>query len=218
MNKLITYGCSLTYGEGLKDCYVPATKRYKGKVGPYHLEIPSRFSWPNWVAKELEISVTNYGHPGASNKFILNKILETEYFNSKDIVVVLWTFFNRSCMFDDDSVFRLIPTDLRNNSINHLIQKKVKIWYNNFFFNKDRLFESYICINHAKLYLDKLNIKNYHFILDQEYNNYIPPRWNSVELNKIKFDFTLGFAADNSHPGIQSHIDVADKMLKVIKA
>ena len=46
--KLVTFGCSYTYGHGLPDCIMA-----KGRAG----KRPSKFAWPYLLAKKLDMSV-----------------------------------------------------------------------------------------------------------------------------------------------------------------
>ena len=61
IKRLVTFGCSLTYGHGLADCYLP-----NGREGPE----PSIQAWPKLVSNKLRIEVDNRGIPGGSNKEI----------------------------------------------------------------------------------------------------------------------------------------------------
>ena len=95
MNRLVAFGCSHTYGEGLKDCWV------NGKAG----KLPSKYAWPQLLADRLKRRCFNKSMEGASNKFIWHKILNTE-FTDKDIVVILWTYYNRTCILENKDSFQ----------------------------------------------------------------------------------------------------------------
>ena len=72
MNKtLVAFGDSCTYGHGLKDC-IAADGVNPGKR-------PSERAWPTELADEFkDIPYANLGIPGASNKEIWNKIMNTK--------------------------------------------------------------------------------------------------------------------------------------------
>jgi hypothetical protein len=64
--RLVTFGCSFTYGQGLPDC-------------PTGVEAPSQYSWPYLLSSQLDRQLVNRGIPGASNLQILNEILNFEF-------------------------------------------------------------------------------------------------------------------------------------------
>ena len=66
-NRIIAFGCSLTYGEGLKDCLPDPINLKKAKY-------PSKYAWPNLLSKKTNIPIINNGQPGESNKLIANNI------------------------------------------------------------------------------------------------------------------------------------------------
>ena len=57
--RLITFGCSNTYGHGLPDCHVPPNE-----AGPN----PSKVAWPQLLADRRGLECVNLGQPGGSNK------------------------------------------------------------------------------------------------------------------------------------------------------
>ena len=66
MPRLVAFGCSHTYGEGLEDCWNWETR----KAGP----VASKFAWPQILANLLKRECVNLGRRGASNKEILHNI------------------------------------------------------------------------------------------------------------------------------------------------
>ena len=81
MPRLVTFGCSLTYGHGLEDCFEPPQM-----PGPKH----SNLAWPTIVANKFNLKLENRSQPGLSNRGILHKILEFRY-RKNDVIVVMWT-------------------------------------------------------------------------------------------------------------------------------
>jgi hypothetical protein len=71
-------------------------------------------------------------------------------------------------------------------------------------------------IHHADLYLESLDITHYHFLSHiQSYNPFEKsPVWIKKPKNLIKnlVFKKLDFASDNSHPGVQSHQALANKI------
>jgi len=82
IRRLITHGCSFTYGEELQD--------------------PSVSSWPALVANQLDIELINLAQPAYSNDAILQDLVaqdinQTDY---NDLVIICWTT-NLRMMFND---------------------------------------------------------------------------------------------------------------------
>ena len=213
MSRLIAYGCSNTFGEGLPDCW-DAEKNVP-------LNTPSKYAWPNVLANQLNVKCVNLSMPGVSNKYICNEILETDL-QKDDIVIVLWTFYTRHCMFNNDgSVSRILVQDMYNKNISKSNQRFNTYWYKNFFTDTDAIKDMYVRINLAKYYLDSKGIKNYHYSCDKSDNNgnkdlstFPKPKWSSIYLPKIVKYFRKGVALDNMHPGVESHKTFAEELYK----
>ena len=93
---LVAFGDSCTYGHGLKDC-IASDGINPGKW-------PSKFAWPTHLAGEwIDMQVGNLGIPGASNKEIWNKIMNTKL-DSNNLVVIGWSLYNRSCVIKKHTV------------------------------------------------------------------------------------------------------------------
>ena len=74
--RLLAYGCSNTFGEGLDDIWRPGdgSVRYGINLGE-----PSRFAWPRELGRLMKFDrVHNLAEGGASNKKIWRNILQTE--------------------------------------------------------------------------------------------------------------------------------------------
>lgn len=208
MSRLIAFGCSNTLGEGLPDC--------RSRMNPKHSR-PSSLAWPSCLAQLLGCKTVNLGHGGASNKFIANRILEYD-FQPQDQVVILWSSFARHCVFkttDKADYLRLLPSDLDRSagSLQHCAADKTatKAYYRHLYSDRDRIFENFLLINHAKLWLDKHAIANWHFC----WQEHSAPKWNQTDLKFIDID-SLPKADEHHHPTRQGHAEIADKMLKEI--
>ena len=206
MNRLIAFGCSHTYGEGLKDCWK------KGKAG----KSPSKYAWPQLLAERLKRKCCNKSKEGASNKFIWHKILNTE-FTDKDIVVILWTYYNRTCILENkDSSQRIMVSDVDNPFKPEQERLFAKNYYENYYTDYDVVTHSIGYFNHIKSYLDNLKVKNYHLINKEPFARHPIPEWNQVVLHPIDLRFDLPLAEDNKHPGEQAHQSISDHVYSII--
>ena len=217
MKRLIVFGCSNTYGEGLRDCG-DASNNWCGRE-------PSILGWPNELATMMGIStVINLGIGGAGNKHISNSLLDkagADFFNpDTDVVVFLWSYFCRHCVFQDDGlVERYLPSDLRYNRLEPNRHKKIKRWYRDYNTSVDQQLSNYTRISHTQHYLNSKGITNYNFTCETyEYTN-IPTWFDSNTLKIVDVD-TLGSqygkADDNQHPGVIANMHTAKIMYKHI--
>lgn len=83
--RLVTFGCSLTYGDSLID---------------------NKLAWPYLTAKHLNIHCDNQAQRGISNHKILYNILNYK-FNVDDIVVIMWTYVTREMRLQIDGTSEL---------------------------------------------------------------------------------------------------------------
>ena len=110
--RLVSFGCSLTYGDELADC----TNNTCGE------DSPSEYAWPNLLAKSLDMECVNLGYMGASNQMILRMLSRYVYdseckmhydwikqperystrMKQNDIVIVQWSSFDRIELFDSE--------------------------------------------------------------------------------------------------------------------
>ena len=81
MNRLVTFGCSLTYGSSIRR---------------------SNDAWAQPTSNPKNLELINMGIPGASTKRIWWEILNFD-FNKNDTVVVLWTHMDRWCILKSDN-------------------------------------------------------------------------------------------------------------------
>ena len=223
-NRIITFGCSNTYGESLPDV-----------VGDLDRGQTSKYSWPSVLGRLLNVPVINKAKGGASNKHIWHIILNDYLPISKpdDMVIILWTYFNRYCMFQDNGlVKRLLFTDTFNVKLKEGTdypgrglygnwRNWAKRWFDEFETNKDMALDSLCRINHIHLYLNSLGIWNYHFTCDdsKDMDKYLQtetmPDWFPKNiLKQIKYEEKkYGFSADKEHPSVEAQ----DRMAKLIK-
>lgn len=215
---IIAFGCSHTFGEGLPDALVDPVSPSK------RIPNASKYAWPAILGELDNKPVINLGTPGESNKFICNKILNYNFNTQEHIIIVMWTYFSRTCFFADYyKTFRLLPSNRQGFAgVSSGARKFNKEYYKKYFFYKNLFLESYQNINHAKLYLDKIGVKNYHFCVE-EYPYYdndneeflAEPNWNQVQLNYVKFIDDR--ALDGDHFSIAAHKNMAEQIYKKIK-
>ena len=197
--RLITFGCSLTYGHGLYDCHIPPN--FSG-------DQPSKLAWPQLIANILGIECKNRSSPGASNKLILGN-LQKFPFKKNDIVICLWSHKERYTIFKENSHKFIGPW---------MEEKYSKLYYKHIYTDYDGTYDLYTRANWAKNYLDLLDIKNYHLsVNDQDLTEEF--KWNRVDflplyMNKIRKNFPV--ALDNHHPGEEAHMDFAIKLEKLL--
>lgn len=192
MSRLVTFGCSHTYGYGLPDCC-------NGVYGP--VTSPSKFSWSNLLGQLLNLEVHNESKGGLGNLEIWDKMLRYKFL-SDDLVIVMWSHFTR---YDNFTVTKnYVPTKSRsslksnNNKFN---------WLNDY----ENAYKNYLIFHHANLYLDSKKIKNYSFIAHKpDYIDFPPPNFLQIpNLLTIDENYHLDKGLDNKHFGLKSHEKLA---------
>lgn len=204
MNRLVAFGCSITYGHGLEDCIDLTTNR----AGPS----PSKFAWPSILGKVLSKEVINKGSPGASNLEILYQILNFDFLKD-DTVIILWSYPFRDLIFTEPTL--MIPMEyqpvgswMKDNLSNHWMKTHsdydlaIRSWYN---------------IHHAESYLNLHQLSNFSFLVNVDFMNNQPKYLNYKNLYLDRLgDLLLNDydrAMDNSHPGPIAQLKLAEIML-----
>ena len=202
MSRLVAFGCSYTYGHGLKDCWNPKNKR--------PMPQPSSFAWPSLLAKKLNLDLVNLAVPGSSNKKIWHKIVSfDESLTSKDLVVVGWTHLERNCIIaSKDKYINISPWDIDS--------PLGEAWYRYFNNDYNRNLELNLQMSHVSYLLNSKGIKNYHFFSSRD--KVIIEKYNQANLLKLNFqDHKTDSGSDNLHPGTKSHARFTKKLYKEIK-
>jgi len=161
MGRLVAFGCSYTYGHGLPDCLMA-----KGRAG----RKPSKFAWPHLLAKKLDKQLYNAGIPGASNKLIMDTVINFPL-KPTDTVVILWTYLNRHCILSHkklepgsklDNEVSVLPNGNLHTFIGTYDPKSLmSARYYRLLHNKeDQLIMTNHYISYVRLYLEKHNILN----------------------------------------------------------
>jgi hypothetical protein len=205
-NRLITFGCSYTFGTGLPDCI--------------ETSIPSNLGWPAILGKLMDRTVVNVSAGGASNFEILYNILNFK-FDEQDTVVIMWTHYSRDTFFRKLfskrwPIDRISGWSAGNNFIRIVTDPNVMIgnkWIENMN-DKTFIIKSWAYMHHADLYLKSKNIKYLHTPVDYD------------ELSRYKQTFTVNnlYTAGmpsldkclDGHPGIESNKQTAETFYKIL--
>jgi hypothetical protein len=202
--RLIAFGCSNTYGQGLHDCYL------KGGPGPH----PSKYAWPAQLAKMLDCECVNMAHPGSSNKLIWHRVMNFD-FAQTDIVVIHWSLLHRSSVIYKDK-------EHINLGLWNIIEKDIGDPWKRFITaindDYDRLLDSCSYIDHANLYLrDKIN-KLANVVFNAEEFEHIP-EWCSFKFDVAAGPFNKNFpmALDNAHTGPRGQKELAKAIYEALQ-
>ena len=183
--RLVAFGCSETYGNGLDDCWIGIEKQSPN---------PSKYAWPQVLADKLGIECVNKGFGGSSNKQILNIILNFD-FKPDDIVFIRWTYFARTCIVKENDIERLNAYMTKQKAVNY---------YKHLYDDYDHFIDFCLRSQYGNMYLEQKNIKVYNLPISDMFD-YEFPKWYNVKflksrLSKYRNKFPLG--VDGVHPGI----------------
>lgn len=206
MSRLIAFGCSNTYGQGLEDCHI--SPNFPGPS-------PSKTAWPNTLGNLLNCSkVINQSVPGASNKLIWKTIIDFN-FKQDDLVFINWSHLERYCFFSNDQQISIGPW-IKN--------KANKFYYKVFYSDNDSILDFFNRADHSKRYLDSLHLLNYHTATGRTTVNAIlkRPSWCSVDFMNTSLQNIRNLhpaALDSVHPGQGAHDQFANELyLEILKS
>ena len=149
--RIICFGCSLTYGEGITedDCGL--------------FKNPSKYSWPSILDRDIlnnTAEVINESWPGASNKLILYKLMNFD-FEDSDVVCIQYTYSGRDSLFfneikqaTDCNYFHVI------NPATAITPTSLSIKYYEIYDNYNLLVNDLIYINSAYEFLQNKKLKH----------------------------------------------------------
>ena len=152
MNRLVTFGCSLTYGTALEN---------------------PRDSWPMQLATKWNLGLVNMGKPGSSAKRIWWDILNFKFMKT-DTVVVMWTHMDRWCVLkdDDNHIEWDIPGKIhfyKDRKPKSVLSTKTAEAYYKYLHDDFDMLTQYLCyINHAYTYLQDKVGSQYHVRASQQ--------------------------------------------------
>ena len=206
--RLLAFGCSCTYGQGIEDC------RVRDGSAPN----PSKYAWPQVLADKLGIECVNLSKPGNSNKNIWWQILNTKIYED-DIVIPCWTFTERNSIITRD----------KHIDLQWWVETEESDFYFKYIHNThDALIDLFIRYNHICLYLDSKNIKNLQLSIFNFPNTtskpgslyrtlpeWIPEWLDKRLLRKIKYTDLrkkYGTTSDGSHLDKSGNAEYANKI------
>ena len=207
MDRLVTFGCSYTYGHGLPDCITD-----HGGAG----KIPSKFAWPHLLAKKLDKELYNAGIPGASNKLIMDTVINFP-FKPTDTVVILWTYLSRHCILShkklepgtklDEEVIVLpngnLHTFIGTNDNLSLSARYYRLLHN----EEDQLIMTNHYISYVRLYLEKHNIPN----LQTTINELNHPLIYDISWSDLAINYP---STPDGHIGIEAQEELTNRIYK----
>jgi lysophospholipase L1-like esterase len=205
--KLYTFGCSFTYGTGLKDCWAGDYKS-----GPR----PSRYAWPTRLSRSLRIPVFyNFSKSGSSNKRIAQTALQRQY-DSDDVIIFLWTMPGRDTIFDQDphNSWDLFP---HGRAEPKHIQKQYHK-YIAYHSDYSLMITEYMHMNLADRHCRDYTNNVFHFAVPEIYEQY-QFDWNRVQLlDYANLEFSKhGAALDGAHPDESAHHAWANRVSDIVK-
>ena len=182
MSRLVTFGCSFTYGTALPD-----------KVQSSNAS-PSRYAWPSVLGKLTKMQVCNKATPASSNLEILCELLRFD-FEPDDTVIIMWTLSHRDLFFTTDSGKKL--TVWSETPLAEELKNAKEI---------DYVRKTWLYIHHADLYLKSKNINYIHYpAAPHEIQELQPDYINDIDNIYWTRISKVDEAADNEHPGVESH-------------
>jgi hypothetical protein len=203
VQRLITFGCSYTYGTALPDC-----KNWM--LDKLHNLQPSNMGWASLLAQKLGLECVNESFPGASNSEIMYNVLKYNY-KKHDTVVIMWTHYARDMLFNFSYKYPFFRDRLGPWAKTHQERKWAE-----YLSEKDYAMKSWFHIHHADLYLQQQGVKYIHYpATPKELDSY---RLEFINVNNYHSDGIeyVDKATDDMHPGIQSNRLLAEKMYRIL--
>jgi hypothetical protein len=201
-DRLVAFGCSLTYGYGLPGCYNIRTE----DQGIF----PSKLAWPYLLAKLLDKKSTNLSDSGCSNKDIWNRVVNFK-FKKNDTVIILWTYrYRNSVLKDKHTAHYIKPYDVENDIIS-------KNYYEHIFEDYDATMMTRLFISQVNYFLKEKNINTYNLVIDKVDTNLLTLSDNTIPHIPVYFkDFFNNYpkGVDGDHPGVEAHADFAKEIYK----
>tara|TARA_B110000503_G_C6981148_1_gene343278 strand:- start:140 stop:802 length:663 start_codon:yes stop_codon:yes gene_type:complete len=219
--RLVTFGCSNTFGSFLPDTPVNIPGHYT----------PSKYAWPAVLSNKLGIECVNKGIGGGSNKLI-SYVLHNTTLYPTDIVVILWTYVDRWSVIKSDTGV-VTEDDIQKYGLRAFIpvHHNIAVWsktlqskyyYKHIYNETDHILDTKYRIDYANLYLNNKGIKNYHAAC----SSFESRNWMSIDnTNNHPLLLDINYpelqmidkGSDNAHPGIKAHSAIADAFYKKIK-
>jgi hypothetical protein len=188
MSRLITFGCSYTYGFSLPDSGNSSSSQY---------------SWASLLADILNLRLVNLSQSGSSNLEILTALLNYNFLPD-DLVIVQWSFYNRDTVFHPTKgCIQIGPWETYEHykewaTVHTIHDLKIK---------------SLLSIHHAWEHLTLLGIDFKFLNIDEKYPM---TKWTTdIKFLKTSFkDYENVYpkANDDVHPGVECHAKIAEEI------
>lgn len=219
MDRIVSFGCSNTYGEALPD--IKDQIYHKPHSGS------SKLAWPERLAHKLGYDCLNLAWPGSSNLEILLKLL---HFKPQigDHVCILWTYLSRETLLLDDC--RINEDGLLTHPKRLWPHSKDEVTYSYYKYRSDVDFEfrTALYINHAAVHLRLLGIP-FTFALTMDFTkdwlsnkddvivpeSFCDGHWKRRYVHG-PYETFIDLAHDNSHPGVKTHDCWADYLTRYV--
>lgn len=204
--KLVTAGCSFTFGQGLPD--------------------PQTQSWPALLANKLNLECINLGHCGSSNEFITNTVIKHFLINdpSDCFLIIAYSGIERLSFGyynDDENIIHLTPTSRKWTNLAKAIYPE----YSNEVYATRKYF---LDISRTQTWLEKKEI-NYAMVNglttlrvnDQETKWYYEQLDKKYLINFTSMNFNTIIQEDgklsDGHPNEIGHQRIANTLYKWMK-
>lgn len=205
ISRIVSFGCSITFGHGLPDCFEPPTE--PGSVA-------SQYAWPSLLASELGVGLDNKSKCGSSNLEILTSVL-TYKFQEGDVAIIMWSFKERDLLFGKKSLFG------KQQMAQIGIWQKTdtaKKWFD-VHTDEDLAVRSWFNVHHATCYLENNSIPFYNtFVMLKDLEKYKPTFLNAPYYDiRMNLSMPKDLALDKRHPGIKTHTLIANRIKNILK-
>ena len=196
MSRLVTFGCSLTYGSALEN---------------------PNDAWPKQLASKWNLDLVNMGISGISTKRIWWEIINFE-FEKTDTVIVLWTHMDRWGILKEDGDH--FQWDIPGKIIWYPsmppvppLEKKTAEAYYKYLHDDFDMLTQYLCyVNQAHEHMKPLVEQQYHVRASQQ-DLTLP--FNRVNFLPIDFQYAqtnFPLATDDCHPGKEGYAWFVEKI------
>jgi|TARA_B110000908_G_scaffold103855_1_gene122272 hypothetical protein len=208
--RLITLGCSQTYGHGLSDI-----SKQGGQ--PVMSKGPSQQAWPALLGHKLDCKISNMAMPAASNKHIAHSVSTFEGtkkpIKRNTIIVFCWTYMLRSCIIKEDGSFTYIHAHKVNEHAAGY--KESEAWVNYRLLadpeHTDMLHDNLVWMSWANQYARRRTPHVYNFSMMGGIDKDLQKLYNINILQDLTYITRQHpLALDNSHLGPEAHKEVAN--------
>lgn len=187
--RLIAFGDSWTSGRGIAE--------------PLDADTPN-LAWPSVVANQLDVEYINLGKGGASPKRVWKKIIDFQNYRNTDLVIILWPYSIRSCIFSNDGKIK----DIRPNNN----KKYNNLYYKYIFEETDNIIDFSLRVDHIGYFLST-KVKT---LLNFSITDNVMHFSNQKILQTMEDIPEIYGSNDNNHPNQQGHSEIAQRMVKFI--